>query len=1533
MTTRITAVSAGGVGYLLKGSGCDREREQAPERGQKALGPEYYLSAAADGEPPGVWFGSGLDMVGMTAGEVVTTDDVRAVFGALVHPDTGERLGRRPSKFKTHEERLALALAKEPGASPERQQEIRDKVRYGPNQKPVAYYDFTFSPVKSVSVYYAALIADGDLEGAAAVASAHETAVNAAMTYVETYGLQTRTGYHGKTKSGESVGKHEDVKGLVGTAWRHSTNREGEPQLHTHFALLNRAVTVSDGKIRTLSGAAFRGIKEGIEATYKETLEHEIEANRPVVFAIRPDGKEREIAGFDLELTAEASTRAAQVTDRTRAEVAVFVEQHNRQPTPKERHDISRAASLETRRPKQHEAAPLEQYGQWTTGREDRLHAAVEAAHTKAADVAASGRRPDEVRDFTVHREEMLQAAVEAAQQKYSSWNTGNLHDAIHNELIRSRNAPYGQTKDLVDEVLRDAQKYGIVQLTRPNLVHVPDILLDREGQSMYRTRNTTRYATETHLEVEARIVARARQLSAPWIHDDDAALLQLRLADMKLGPDQIAAAVGIMTSGRAGDVLIGPAGAGKSRTVGALAEVWREQFGARVMGLATSQIATNVLAQDGMEALNTAQFLRRFQPDPRTGNVAEAVRPGDLFILDESGMSSTAEWDALTGIIAAGGGKWVATGDHEQLSSVEAGGMLRHIAAENGSFDLTEIHRFSHAWEKDASPRLRVGDPDVVAEYATRGRLRGGTIEEMEAGARRAWLADTLAGRESLLITRDNKQATKLSRELHLELVRLGIVESEVLTSLRDGNEVGVGDQIQARDNNYRVTFDDGTHAVNRETYIVDGVDEHGGLLVTKPSGARGVLPYGYVHEHVTLGYASTNNAAEGRTVDTGHALLDNRAARNDAYPALTRGVEENTAWIVTHRAADEHDPDRIQTFPAQVLHEILGHDEVERTATELHREGLAEARSLAVLGTEWDLIAGEAAHDRYSDTIVDRFGVEQADALVNEPGYLRLMRTVRLAEMAGHNPDRLLREAVALRPIGDAKSVTDVLRWRIQQHLDERTPEQQITPGDWTALSAPVPGPLGQYVHELAVNASDRQHELGRQAAVDAPAWATHALGGVPEQAEQREEWIRRAGIAAAYRELHAIPEESLSLGAAPSKEHEFHRALYDKAHVALGSPTDSLDYRTATDQQLRDMRQTWQREQAWAPPYVAQEMEHAYIAAADYRDSATLYELESAGLEAGTQEHDQAIQEIARARDFAAAYTTQAESLEEIHASRTRWSEATQPAREQADLATEELQRRNVPLTLIPEPGEQLAMFHIADPAEVGIAPERDPLDAAELDYTEATINQAAVEPEIDIEPPTIEREPGEPAVDQPEIADQQNGQVIEEPVVSHDRAAEIEAEPVDERDLVDENQTELFHVEPAIEDVVAARPYNARYDQAEVDRADETEPAVDQTRAARQSLAEAQRQARAAEQQQIAREAAAAQREAERVRNAEAQQVEADRRRITEADTEIAVEEPAREHSAHEQEIRQRDDEPVLELTQDPPRWYNPSDDDQ
>lgn len=1313
---RITAVSAGAVDYLLRGSNC-AEHRHAPERNQdrELDGPGYFLSASEHGEAPGIWGGSGAGYFGVRAGSAVTEEDVRKVFGELKDPESDEYLGRPPRNYKSYEKLYVEAIAREPDATPERLREIKQEC-LGGQRKSVAYYDLTFSPVKSVSVYYAALLAEGRTEDASKVLAAHENAINKAMAYTEKHAAYTRTGYHGKALDGRSVGKYEEATGLIWTAWRHSTNRDEEPQLHSHVAVLNRVVTASDGKWRALDGKSFQPIKQGIDAYYTRALEHDLHRDLGVVFANRPDGKAREILGIDPELCADASSRRATIEARVAERVAEFVEQYGHEPSPQQLKEITQTETLDSRAAKTG-AAPDEQYTKWSSNKSDRLSASLDAVEAAAAEVSLNGH-PDLKLGAHATIEEALQAAVESVQTEYSTWDRGNLEAAIGAELDRSHGID-GDLHELADQVLKAGNQYGVLTVTAPDPTTVPAALQRADGRSIYRPHVDEKYTTERHLSTEQRVVVGARQLTAPTIDGPELELLRVELEANGLKPDQAAAVLGTVSSGHAGDVLVGPAGAGKSHTVGVLTDVWHDHFGTRVLGLATSQRATQELEGHGLEAINTTVFLNKFTPDPQTGEVRDFVRPGDLFIVDESGMSSTSELARIAKLVEDGGGKLLYTGDPEQLDAVGAGGLFDLIGRDNGAFELENVQRFHdinpqtgkrviREWEADASLRMRAGDTSVVREYEDRGRLRGGTRDEIQDAAIRGYMADTLDGLESLLIVGSNDEAADLSARIHAQLVELGRVQPEVLTSDRDRNPVAVGDVIQAR-KNARLDTSDGRRVINRETYEVLGHDDRGRLMVRqRESGAIAHLPESYVHQHVALAYASTDYAAQGRNVDTGHGLLDETTTRNAAYPRLTRGTLRNTGYIETHREPDEHGVERLEVTPGEAFAAVLERDGAQAAALLAMREGLETSAGLGTVGTQWDLVSKEYARDRYTDVLSELLTPEQMDNLVGEHGYDRFMRAIREAELKGHNAENIIRESVEQRDMSGADSWSDVLRARLRKHAEERQPEQQVDPTNWTTLQAPIEGKIGQFTHELAVLASDRQQTLGRQVAEELPEWVLATLGPMPEDEGQREEWIRRAGIAAGYRELHAIPDASLSLGPAPSREEEFHRALWQQAYAALGRPTDAMDYSAASEHELREMRGRWQRERTWAPAYVADELQEAYQVAADYRADAAYGRAQLEQMAVESEVYAESVQQVELAERLAEQYAEKARLLEDVHLARGHWFDATEDARLTAQMATEELERRDMPLEPQRPQAEQLELFEIADEAEVGTDP---------------------------------------------------------------------------------------------------------------------------------------------------------------------------------------------------------------------------------
>lgn len=1321
---RITPVGANAVDYLVKGSGC-AEHERSPEPGVEHDSTDYYLFATAHGEAPGRWMGKGLSMFGVTEGERVDEDMVRKIFGELKDPETDEHLGRAPMSFKKFDERLAAALEAEPDATPDRQQEIADGIRDS-GRKAVAYYDWTFSPSKSFSTQYAAYIAAGRFEEADKMLRVQDKAVAIAMSHAEKHAAYTRTGYHGRTVNGRSVGKYEQLDGFIMTVWPHSTNRNGEPQVHTHVGVLNRAVTSSDGKIRALDGKAFRPIKEAAASAYERAIEDLSREDLGLEWVTRPDGKAREIAGADLDLAKSASSRREQVEERAGELIEAYVDRHGNAPSAAALKKIHQAATLETRARKSGEQGPAA-VASWGERNADALAAQLDSV-AEAAFQIQQGQHPDLafLPDQT-DRAAIQRAALQDVERQYPTWTIGNLTAAIDKRVLRVEGPAENRPKvveAMAREVLEPGNQFGVLTLTAPDLVHVPRELRRKEdNRSLYRPHIDEVYATEAALSTERRIVAGAAQLTAPKVEGLELELLRvevsaIKIGDKAIGADQVEAIMGIVSSGRAGDVLVGPAGAGKSTVVGVVSRVWEREFGGRVLGLATSQRATQVLTEEGMEAINTSQFLQRFAAD-ENGTVADFVRKGDLFVIDEAGMSNRDELAKISGIVEAGGGKILYTGDHQQLAAIGAGGMLHLLATDNGAFTLEDIHRFrdvrnpkeANPWEGKASLRLREGDRSVINEYDVRGRLLGGTVDEMQDAAMRAYLADTLAGMESLLIVGDNAQAANLSRQIRDELIDLGRVHDEAIASLSDGTYVSVGDVIQARRNDWSIKVDGEGLVTNRLTYTVVGRDAYGQLLVEDKNGVQAHLPDAYVRNHVTLAYASTVHAAQGRTVKTSHALLSEESQREDAYVALTRGSQRNTAYLTTNREPDSHEQG-LNVTSAELMAGVLDRSG-SATAAELEfRASRQEGRSLAWIGTQWDLVAKDYSTDRYTRVLETLLGAEKAAAIEKEEAFPALMRTVRGAELGGHNVDAVLAEVVAKRALDGADSVSAILRHRVLKEIDGRPREQRVDARDWTSFQAPIDGPVGQFLHEMAVLASDRQAVLAAETAAEMPAWAQQYLGSPPEQPEQRVEWLHRAGVAAAYRELHAIPEDQVSIGPAPSPENEFHRALWKAAHRALGNPADSLDYEGATEGALREKRDQWQREQNWAPPFVGEELQQANKLAQDYHQDAALFAARLETLREGTPEYDRTRLEVLRAERMSQDWAERASQLDEVHRSRQGWYASTEAARVADQLAAEELERRGLPAKLEPTPQpEQTSLFDIVTECEVGPVPEPD------------------------------------------------------------------------------------------------------------------------------------------------------------------------------------------------------------------------------
>ena len=1166
------------------------------------------------------------------------------------------------------------------------------------------------------------------------------------MAYAEEHIGYTRTGYHGRTTDGRSVGRYEAGEGLIWTGWKHSTNREKEPQLHTHVAVLNRLRTLSDGLIRALDGRGIRPVKEAIATAYDRALEEELVAARGVVMADRPDGKAREIVGVDPQLCADASTRRAQTLAKAEELTALYIARNGREPDAAARKAILTDAALATRQPKDSSVAgpaAVAAWGQLDPERAAKLVATVEAV-ADAAEAAAMTGHPDVVAGLRLdptdpaQRRALLAAAVADVQHEYATWTVGNLVAAIDRRVGPLPVDAGGQARPLyleglAREAVEPGNAHGVVLLTAPDPVEVPEELRRaQDGRSIFRPHLDERFATLDQLQAEERIVTAARQLTAPAIRGPELELLRVELAAAGLGPDQVDAVAGIVSSGRAGDVLIGPAGTGKSYTVAALAQVWEQRVGGRVLGLATTEIAARNLAEDGVAAMNTARFLALYGSGPDGEPARERVGSGDLYVIDEAGMSGTPELAQICDIIAAGG-KILYTGDHGQLTSIGAGGMLALLAHDNGAHELAEVHRFNHDWERDASLRLRAGDTSVIPEYEDRGRLHGGTREQMQAAAIRGYLADTLAGKESLLIVGSNADAAQLSREIRngADPIRPGGGRAVTELGMRaDRVGVSVGDVVQARMVDRTIRVDGGGIVANRATYTVLGMDEDGALRVRGARGEIAHLPRSYVDQHLTLAYASTVHAAQSRTVDTSHALLDEAAAREAAYVALSRGREANTAYLVALRDPDEHQPERLDGTAAGRLAAVLG-----------QRRGPARRRGRAPHRRPGRGVAGVDRHPvgrglpRLRPGPLHRGPGRGAPAGNGRPGHRRSTdgrgwcgRCGR-PSWAGTTPTRCwparsragrwtarsrCRMCCAggcgcsprTAPPNSTCGPGTGPRWR--RRWTARSGSSLTSSRCWPGIGSTSSGrprsrrrPRGRsrsWARRRATTSSPRRSRPACRSR-SGPSTRSRPPGSSGRSGPAR--WPPTGSCAASPR----TPPRS---GPRPAGSRSSTASCGPRPRPAFGHAVDAgaVDYRTLPDLDLYAVRDRWTREQAWAPEYVAAEMRTAYELGREYTEDAALAGARLATLEPDDPEWEPTAEQLARSQRLADLNLERARQLEEIHHARGGWYEATEEARIADEAARDELARRGLPLQRVLVEPEQLELFDPADVAEPAV-----------------------------------------------------------------------------------------------------------------------------------------------------------------------------------------------------------------------------------
>ncbi|MGA8682555.1 MAG: MobF family relaxase [Acidimicrobiales bacterium] len=1123
----------GGFRYLMESVAVG---DGTPERPETLAA--YYV---ASGTRPGVFLGSGLGALaggrGVERGSVVTEEHLYNMLGLCCDPVTREPVGRCPN--------ASSKLA------------------------PVAGFDLTFSPSKSVSVAWAL----ADEETRQVIYDCHHQAVDYVLSYAEREVFHSRSGTNGIVT--------EDIDGVIAASFTHFDSRAGDPQLHDHVIIWNRARSSSDGRWRTLDSRAIFQSRSALSSMHQGVLSDLLTMRLGVGWDARDrrhsDRARFEITGVPEALMAEFSQRAEQIEASKDDLIEAFVADHGRRPTGVEIVRLRQQATIATRPAKIHRSL-AEMTEHWR-----RRAGNLGDGYAEGAWVASLRGRNDlplltahDLAEPILH--DAARAVVAAVAERRATYRRDSLLDEAHRLLHGVRFAS-PDDRAVVAEQITDLAVDASLTLTPPALHHTPERYLRPDGSSRLAPRSHRIYTTETLLDAEVRLLESAQRSGAPTVMTATVARISeenLPGRNHRLSVDQAVAVEKIATSNRWIDVLVGPAGTGKSTTLAGLRAVWEAEHGAgSVIGLAPSAAAAEVLAGElGVGTDNTAKWLTEHRKSPTRLEERQQIaavlaaypdsanaqrlrerlqaldteiarwrlRPGQLLIIDEAGLAGTFALDELVRAAGDAGAKVLLSGDWAQQGSVDAGGAFGLLARDETTSvaELGEVHRFNSEWERTASIELRHGNERALDAYESHDRISGGTREDLLEAVYEAWKHDIDTGRSSLMIAPDTATVAELNRRARADRIAAGEVAEDGLT-VAAGQTIGVGDHVVTRRNDRHLATGTGW-VKNGDRWVVTATDADGAMTV-RHAGGHGniVLPADYVTEHVELAYATTAHRSQGRTVGTAHALVSPNTTREVLYVAATRGRDANRLYVDTAYDPDpqtSHDHVGDPRTARDVLAAILANTGAETSAHETLRRAQHDIESWASLHAEYETLAQAAQKDHW-DTLLEQSGltIQQQEDIRSSDAHGPLVAALRRAEARGVDIGAALPHLVQARQLVEVDDVASVLHKRVER-FTQAAGSRRV--GRTNLIAGLVPRALNVTDPGLVRALEERDHALQDRAwtlaekAVKGDAPWVRQLGERPANTAAQKQWLQVICTVAAYRERWNIGDDRRPLGA---------------------------------------------------------------------------------------------------------------------------------------------------------------------------------------------------------------------------------------------------------------------------------------------------------------------------------------------------------------------------------------------------------------
>ena len=815
-------------------------------------------------------------------------------------------------------------------------------------------------------------------------------------------------------------GAQREVGGLTVETARvtHLTSRDGDPHRHVHL-MLNTRVRTPDGTWHGVHSAAIRQHIRAIHERGTRVLVTDDQLRAVLAsqgYTLGADGEIDQARGA-VELLSKRTAVVAAHRDRIEAEWRAA--HPGREPSQRVRNGWDQQAWEQGRPAKPGEPETPQQLA-------ERIR--VELAEA-GFDFTPGARQPVQAKRGLsvgqIDRDVLAEETVALLSANKSAWSNADLTAEVETAVTGSGvvGDPQAVT-ELVEDVR--ARAAGRCRSVLDPEVHTPTAM----------SRHLTSEAVITadlRLNLGLAGLAGDRAVTSSDGRDRDGGRLA---AGQGLDSGQVEA-VAALCGGRRLEVVIGPAGTGKT----AMLAVAKQRLDGQGRDLAVvaptrkaAQVAAAEVGADGSslskllyqhgwrwDALGRWSRLEVGQTDPAAGRPYPG--PGQPFrlsdrsvvVVDEAGLLTVDQANALIDVAAQTGAAVRLVGDPRQLGAVGRGGVMETASrwAEGGPVTLDQVHRFLAVTADDTGMpvtgpdvayaeltlRLREGvEPDGVADQlADRGAV---VIHATQAEAVEAIAAEVVAqgGRDQALAVTvaTNDDARAVNQAVRDLRVAAGAVDDTRTTIGMDGQRIGAGDRIVTRRN------DTSRDVANRETWTVQAVTDDGTVLAHY--GDRHVrLDPGYTAEAVQLGYATTDYGNQGVTADRSITWVTEATTAGGLYVGASRGRYHNMLHVVADDPADAHER----------LVAGMGRDRADR--------GLDAARARA----ETEAAAVQVARPAEQDRPADRRELHPADRRELHPADWRSAAELDAATRAVE-----ARYARQLRALADLPVMADDVR-----------------------------------------------------------------------------------------------------------------------------------------------------------------------------------------------------------------------------------------------------------------------------------------------------------------------------------------------------------------------------------------------------------------------------------------------------------------------------------------------------------------------